>query len=77
MPNNPELLPLFDFLKNFAPRVTGRSATIDDDLENTVRLFAAGELDREQLAAAAAEILQSESAINLLASQLGATGAST
>ena len=77
MPNNPELHPLFDFLKNFAPNVSGRSAAIDDDLENTVRRFASGKLDREQLATAAAEILQSESAIKLLASQLGATAPST
>ena len=61
---------MLQFLDNFAPSVTGRSAPITEKLRETINRFAKGALSSEERAAAAAEILQNQKAIELLAQEI-------
>ena len=63
---------IHEFLANFAPSVSGRSAPITPELKQRIAEFARGELSAEQRSAAAAEILQDGRAVELLAEEIRA-----
>ena len=60
------------FLGNFAPSVSARSAPISPELRKKIVQFARGELSGDARATTAAEILQNNSAVELLAEEIRA-----
>ena len=62
---------LHTFLQAFAPEIGGRSSdTVSPELEKTIKSFAAGELDEEQVNDLSRELLANETALAQLAEML-------
>ena len=61
---------LFQFLREFGPEVSVRSAPIDDGLKERVCKFAAGQLDHDERNAVATELLGNPDWIAFLAEQI-------
>ena len=72
-PDHSDITLIDQFLANFAPAVSARSAPITPELRQLISQFARGKLSGKDRAMAAAEILQNKRAIELLAEEIRAT----